>query len=118
MTTENFLTQLRNHLDKVSFDDVIQYIDKQYQYIPSRFTNGIDNDVIINEAGKNEGSCKIFAFGLMQGLSETETLACFGKYYRDDVLNDPTGTNHLNIRTFMKHGWQGIHFDSDALILK
>jgi hypothetical protein len=30
------------------------------------------------------------------------TLSCFGAYYQEDVLGDPDGTSHQNIRNFMK----------------
>jgi hypothetical protein len=30
---------------------------------------------------------------------------CFGAYYREEVLGDLEGTNHQNIRNFMKSGW-------------
>ncbi len=45
-------------------------------------------------AGQNNGSCKIFAFGLAQDLSPEQTLACFGQFYRNDVLGFPENTDH------------------------
>ena len=42
----------------------------------------------------------------------------FGSYYRDDVLGDPSGEDHANIRNFMKYGWDGVLFDSNALTAK
>jgi hypothetical protein len=33
-------------------------------------------------------------------------------------LGDPSGTNHQNIRNFMKTGWNGIQFEGEALQLK
>jgi hypothetical protein len=45
-------------------------------------------------------------------------LSCFGAYYQEDVLGDPDGTNHQNIRNFMKTGWDGIAFYGEALALK
>jgi hypothetical protein len=49
-------------------------------------------------------------------LTPIETLTCFGDYYFIEVLQNPEGTNHQNIRNFIKTGWKGIHFDSIALI--
>ena len=118
MTIENLLNTIRNHPNDINFNDVMKYITDHYHYTPARFTNGIDSDTVINEAGTNEGSCKIFAFGKLEGFSEAETLACFGQYYRDEVLNDPDGDNHANIRTFIKYGWQGIEFDHPILVKK
>ena len=71
-----------------------------------------------NAAGENSGSCKLFAFAQLQNLSEAETLACFGAYYYEEVLENPEGTNHQNIRNFMITGWDGIHFEGEALVLK
>jgi len=64
---------------------------------------------------KNEDSCKIFAFGKLHNLDKDQTLACFGKHYREDVLLQPGGSNHANIRNFMEHGWEGIKFEGEAL---
>ena len=36
----------------------------------------------------------------------------------EDVLENPQGTNHQNIRNFMKTGWDGIQFEGNALKLK
>lgn len=118
MTLENLMTLLQTNPVSIEFQDVMATIADRYTYIPTRFTNGLDEDLVENEAGDNEGSCKIFALGQLLGLSELQTLACFGKYYREDVLQHPVGTDHSNIRTFMRHGWSGIHFDSQALIPK
>jgi hypothetical protein len=71
-----------------------------------------------NAAGENSGSCKIFAFAELQKLSGEATLSCFGAYYREEVLGDLEGTNHQNIRNFMKSGWDGIAFYGEALTSK
>lgn len=115
MTIESLLEQLDNAPETVSFEQVISTIGRHYHYRPTRFRNGIEGDRVINEAGSNEGSCKIFAFAKLQNLSPDQTLACFGKHYREDVLAHPEGQDHQNIRTFMRHGWGGIEFDADAL---
>ena len=73
---------------------------------------------ILNTAGKNEGSCKIFAFALLHQLDKQQTLNLFGDYYRVDVLGNPDGDSHQNIRSFMRYGWQGIRFMGTALIAK
>ena len=112
---ETFIEQIKSNPEKTEFNDVITVIEQYYHYTPTRFTNGIDDDNIINEAGENEGSCKIFSFAQLQQLDESQTLHCFGRYYRDDVLNNTEASDHANIRTFMKYGWQQIKFDNDAL---
>ena len=114
MNIEQLLQQIRTIPESIEFQQVMETIDQNYNYTPARFVN----DEVINESGTNEGSCKIFAFGQLNQLNEQETLACFGTYYRNDVLQNPDGSDHANIRTFMEHGWGGINFDSAALTVK
>jgi hypothetical protein len=73
---------------------------------------------LLNDAGKNNGSCKLFSFARLNKLSPQQTLHCFGAYYRDDVLKHPEGTDHQNIRNFIKTGWAGIEFSGSALTPK
>ncbi len=44
-----------------------------------------------------------------------ETLALFGRYYRDDVMGNPAGEDHANIRNFLLDGWVGVRFDDMPL---
>ncbi len=111
---ESLITLVKNSPEKVEFPSVMSVIEESYQYTPCEFRNG----EIQNAKGTNEGSCKIFAFAKLNALNEKETLALFGDYYRVDVLQNPSGVDHQNIRTFMVSGWPGIHFDSQALIAK
>jgi hypothetical protein len=108
---ESLVAELSNNADTVSFEQVMQVITDNYAYIQTKFTNG----VLVNEAGTNEGSCKIFYFAKLNNLNELQTLACFGRYYREDVLAHPQGTDHGNIRNFIKSGWTGIAFSGVAL---
>ncbi len=114
MHIEDFLNKLRSKPDTIAFTDTIATIDANYDFTPVRFTNG----TAVNEAGANSGSCKLFSFAKLQGLSKEETLACFGDYYRIDVLQHPGATDHANIRNFMVNGWEGISFDAEALQVK
>lgn len=102
----------------VAFRDTLAVIAEHYDYRPTRFFNGVGASRLANDPGANEGSCKIFYFARLHGLSVPETLSLFGEYYRDEVLADPGGTGHMNIRTFMEHGWEGIAFEGDALVPK
>ena len=108
---ENFFRQLTTDPDSISFSQSIDLIESLYDFTETAFRNGDKQ----NEAGENNGSCKIFAFALLHRLSEPQTLQMFGDYYRKDVLASPTGTDHLNIRQFMQYGWDGIEFASQAL---
>lgn len=111
MSLTAFLQRLRETPEQIEFADTIAAIEAHYHYTPTAFRNG-DVD---NAAGQNGGSCKIFAFARLQGLSPDETLACFGRYYRDDVLQHPEGSDHQNIRNFMRSGWSGVAFEGQAL---
>jgi len=105
--------------EHISFSESIALIDALYSFIPVRFINGAGSaDPVINEAGSNQGSCKIFYFSQLHGLSPQQTLALFGDYYRQDVLQHPEGADHANIRTFMRYGWEGVRFDDVALIAR
>lgn len=112
MTITEFIEKLTSRPDEVSFEETMQVIDSHYSYRASTFNNGD----IRNEAGNNEGSCKIFAFAREQQLTDDQTLACFGDYYRIDVLQHPDADSHANIRQFMQTGLAGIRFEQEALI--
>jgi len=111
ISLQDLLSDLRLKSNEVSFEQVMQVISDNYGYTPASFTNGD----LLNEAGTNEGSCKIFYFAKLNELTEQQTLACFGRYYREDVLQNPEGSDHGNIRNFMKTAWQGVEFHSIAL---
>ncbi len=111
MTLDTFLSHLRKTPHAIGFDDTMALIDSLYDFTPTAFRNGEQD----NAAGENNGSCKIFAFAQLNGLTEMETLTCFGRYYREDVLGDPDGHSHANIRNFMRHGWAGIDFEGTPL---
>ena len=111
MSTVSFLKQLQENPKSITFQDTINVIDENYDFTPTTFQNGNQH----NNAGENNGSCKIFSFAKLQNLSEEATLACFGSYYFDDVLKNPEGNDHQNIRNFMQFGWDRIHFEGEAL---
>lgn len=108
------LEQLITSPTTINFKEVIAYIDGNYIFTPTRFRNG----TAVNEAGENNGSCKVFSFAKLNGLNEEETLALFGDFYRTDVLKNPEGNDHQNIRNFMQYGWDGIAFEGQALAEK
>lgn len=112
MTLFDFLTRLRTTPKAVTFQETIATIEENYDFTPTAFQNGDQ----YNAAGENSGSCKVFAFAQLQDLSAEETLACFGAYYFEEVLQDPNGTNHQNIRNFMKTGWNRVRFEGKALV--
>jgi hypothetical protein len=114
MNIDSFLENLNNTPQETTFAETIAVIGDNYNFAPTAFENGL----LHNAAGENSGSCKIFSFAELQKLSKEATLYCFGTYYREEVLGDPKGTNHQNIRNFMKSGWDGIAFYGEALTSK
>ena len=114
MTLESFLQKLKDNPENIEFNDTMSTIDLMYTFTPTSFKNGD----LVNEAGQNSGSCKIFSFARIHGLTSEQTLACFGGYYRDDVLKHPESSDHQNIHNFMKSGWPGIEFDNEPLKAK
>lgn len=115
MTIDDLIEKINIEPGGIDFSEVIETINAAYAYTPTRFSNGMGSKAVINEIGTNEGSCKIFAFGRLNDLDENQTLACFGKYYREDVLGSRDNNDHANIRNFMLYGWEGIKFDGEAL---
>lgn len=109
-----FINTLKQNPESISFQEVITLIDSNYTFTPTAFKNGNQQ----NNAGENNGSCKIFAFAKLNNLEKETTLVLFGNYYFDDVLKNPEGNDHQNIRNFMVFGWDGISFDGNALELR
>jgi len=114
MTISDFLDKLNSSPETINFTDTMAVIEANYTFAETAFTNGETN----NEAGANSGSCKLFAFAKINHLNLEQTLSCFGDYYRKDVLENPEATDHANIRNFIKFGWDGIKFETQALIPK
>ncbi len=117
MSLNTFLEKVKSNQD-ISFDSTISIITEHYHYEPTEFSNGLNEDRLINAAGTNEGSCKIFSFSQLNQLTKQHTLNLFGDYYKKEVLEDPNGNGHQNIRNFIKYGWDGISFNKQALTAK
>ncbi|MCW8996426.1 MAG: HopJ type III effector protein [Psychromonas sp.] len=114
MLVSTFLDKLSAMPQSVEFTETMAVIDANYQFTATQFVNGEQ----VNAAGENSGSCKLFSFAQLHHLDKAKTLACFGSYYRDDVLKHPQASDHQNIRQFMINGWPGIKFSGVALLEK
>ncbi|SHI42960.1 HopJ type III effector protein [Pseudozobellia thermophila] len=114
MELNAFLRRLREAPTSIEFKETLSVIDNNYDFRPTAFTNG----KLKNAAGENSGSCQLFAFAKDQGLNKEETLACFGSHYFEDVLKDPHGKGHQNIRNFMASGFEGLSFERPPLTKK
>ncbi|GAA3713515.1 HopJ type III effector protein [Oceanisphaera sediminis] len=114
MTLNELQQKLQNNPETIEFADTMAIIEQLYDFTPAAFTNGD----VSNDAGQNSGSCKLFAFARLQGLNEQQTLDCFGSFYRNDVLGNPDGEDHQNIRNFINTGWSGVEFATQPLTPK
>ncbi|MCQ8879621.1 HopJ type III effector protein [Pseudoalteromonas shioyasakiensis] len=116
MNLNDFLTRLANEPQNIAFTDTMTVIDNNYTFTPS----GFNNHGLLSGANENNGSCKIFAFAKLNQLSKQNTLDCFGAFYREDVLGNPNGEDHMNIRTFMlapeATPFLGITFDEGQVL--
>ena len=111
MKIEVFKNKLKETPEAIQFEDTMAVIETHFEFSPTAFKNG----ALTNKHNENSGSCKLLAFAKMQGLSKQETLACFGQFYFEEVLNDPNGEGHQNIRNFMKTGFEGLSFQGEPL---
>jgi len=114
MNTIEFLEKVKQNPETLELSELVTVIENDYDFTPTAFKNG----TLENTENENQGSCKVFSFGQLHGLTEDQALACFGSYYREDVLQNPNGTDHQNIRNFMQTGWEGIEISQTALSSK
>ena len=99
--------------DEANFADVIAFIEDNYTYTASAFTNGNQE----NAVDQNQGSAKVLAFAKLNNYTENDTLKLFAEHYKA-VLETPNGTDHNNIRQFMENGWDGVSFQNEVLTKK
>ncbi len=111
---DDLITHLNTAPERVEFNDVIELIDAVFSFTPTEFTNGH----VSNPANQNNGSCKLLALAKHLHLSKEHTLALFGRFYREDVLQHPDGEDHANIRNFINFGHEGVVFKDFPLTLK
>lgn len=109
-----FIELLKEKPLSIEFSQTMEVIDENYHFTPTSFKNG----EMFNNENENNGSCKIFAFANLHKLTKEETLACFGKYYTVEVLQNPEGSGHQNIRNFMRFGWEKILFTNEFPLVK
>lgn len=108
---QDLLKKIENK--EIVFSDVIAFIEENYNYTPSAFSNGNQE----NAEDENQGSAKVLFFAKLNNLSKQDTLKLFVEHYQA-VLETPTETNHQNIRQFMVNGWDGVSFQNTVLEVK
>lgn len=111
MTREELITKSKT--SELQFQEVLDHIAEQYHYSPTSFQNGN----LKNLASENQGSAKVLYFAKLNDLPQQDTLGLFAEHYQN-VLENPIGEGHQNIRQFMANGWNGVTFDADVLTAK
>jgi hypothetical protein len=110
---ELFNANVEMDADSLMMEEVIELIDEHYENQLLEFKNG----AMSNAADENEGSAKILSYAAISQLDKETTLKLWGQYYRD-VLKDPDGDSHQNIRNFMKTGWEGVPFENGIALTR
>jgi len=110
---ELFNANLEMSGDDITFEEVMELIDEHYESQLLEFANGD----MVNQQGENEGSAKVLSYAALSDMDKETTLKLWGQYYRD-VVASPEGTDHQNIRNFMKTGWDGVPFENGIALTR
>jgi hypothetical protein len=102
------------HAGRVEFQETVSLIDSLFRVTPCAFSVGLPPRTVENIAGANTGALRVFAFAKLLGLDKQTTLNLFGRHYHD-VLENPHGDGHANIRAFIRDGWDGVSFSAEPL---
>ena len=108
MQITDFRQQLQN--SNHQFADTLAVIEQNYIFQPTAFKNGD----VENAKGQNEGSCKVLALAILEGLTDEEALLAFAEHYRS-VLATPDNNDHQNIRSLQKNGLKAVTFEQFPL---
>eukprot|EP00588_Corethron_pennatum_P003338 CAMPEP_0194288788 /NCGR_PEP_ID=MMETSP0169-20130528/37617_1 /TAXON_ID=218684 /ORGANISM="Corethron pennatum, Strain L29A3" /LENGTH=215 /DNA_ID=CAMNT_0039035889 /DNA_START=19 /DNA_END=666 /DNA_ORIENTATION=+ len=112
-TAELFNSNLEMSGDSLQFEEFLEMVDECYEFGMIQFKNGD----VVNAPGENDGSAKVLSYAALAEFDESTTLKLWGQYYRE-VLADPEGDSHSNIRNFMKTGWKGVPFENGIALTK
>lgn len=110
---EVFNANVEMSADDLTFEEVMENIDEHFEDGLIEFKNGD----IVNAPGENAGSAKLLSYAALSGMDKETTLKLWGQYYRE-VLADPDGDSHQNIRNFMKYGWEGVPFENGIALTR
>jgi len=110
---EVFNANVEMDADSLKFEEVMELIDTHFESGLIEFKNGN----IVNKPGENEGSAKLLSYAALSEFDKDTTLKLWGQYYRE-VLADPDGDSHQNIRNFMKSGWDGVPFENGIALTR
>ncbi|MBT3852888.1 hypothetical protein HOF65_02590 [bacterium] len=95
------------------FNATIFFIHSEYEYEAKPFSIAGKE----SKAGQNEGTAKILAFSIDNGLNLQDTLLLFGDFFQE-VNDDPEGVEHENIRLLMANGLESVKFSKGSCLRK
>jgi len=110
---ELFNANLEMGGDDLKFAEFVELVNEQYETGLLEFKNGD----VVNKPGENEGSAQVLSYAALANFDKEMTLKLWGEYYRQ-VVASPDGTDHQNIRNFMKTGWEGVPFENGIALTK
>lgn len=110
---EVFNSNVEMDASDLKFEEVMELIDEHYEDGLIEFKNGD----LVNAPGENMGSAKLLSYAALANMDKDTTLKLWGEYYRE-VLADPNGDSHQNIRNFMKSGWEGVPFENGIALTR
>ena len=113
MNTKQYLENLKTGV-QMKFSDFLDLIEQEDTFSSIAFPN----NGLSNSKDESQGSAKVFCFGLMHSLDEKDVIRCFGEHYKSVLESPKDVTSHLNIRNFLKMGWEGVSIDKNALSVK
>ena len=91
---DEFMGTVKKTPSSIEFEQTMAAIEDGFDYKAVAFKCG----ELESSTEQNQGSAKIFSFAKLQKLKKETTLELFGRFYREDVLKNPTGDDHGNIR--------------------
>ena len=112
MNTKQYLENLKSGV-QMKFSDFPDLIEQEYTFSNIAFTN----NGLSNSKDENQGSAKVFCFGLMYSLDEKDVIRCFVEHYKSLLESPKDVTSHLNIRNFLKMRLEGVSIDKNAFQL-
>ncbi|KAJ1637914.1 HopJ type III effector protein-domain-containing protein [Pavlovales sp. CCMP2436] len=101
------LVKVRTQPGSVMFAETLEAIDQAFEFFGTKFVNG----AVSSTSSENEGSSKVLSLSQLVGMTTDETLVCFGEHYRD-VVADPSGSSHANVRALMTTGLEAVLFSN------
>lgn len=110
---EVFNSNVEMSADDLTMEEVLEMINTHYETQLLEYTVGD----VVNKQGENEATGHILSYAALSNMDKETTLKLWGQHYRA-VLANPDGTDHANIRNFMKFGWEGVPFENGIALTR